>query len=87
MSGPSILDGGLDEAIQAAIGHALTDHIAVVVRRDGCELLIIFPDTLLVELLANGTAITGIHLRRDDGRTVRVYANARVRVRVLGAVV
>jgi hypothetical protein len=38
-----IINGGLDEAITSAAGHALEHHMAVMVLRDGGELLAVSP--------------------------------------------
>jgi hypothetical protein len=45
----------LDEAISAAVDHALIHNMATVISRDGLELLTVIPDVVLLELVANGT--------------------------------
>jgi hypothetical protein len=63
----------LDGAISAAVDHALIHNMATVISRGGLELLTVVPDTVLLELIANGTALNGgTVMHRPDGRSVRV---------------
>ena len=65
----------LDEAIKAAAAHAVEHGTAVVVSRDGQHLASVVPDTLILELIANGTPLStgGEVMRRPDGRSVLVF--------------
>jgi hypothetical protein len=65
---------GLDEAIHSAADHAIKHHTATVLRRDGLVLATVFPDTLLLELVANSTPLVGGTVTlRPDGRSVLVF--------------
>jgi hypothetical protein len=66
--------GELDEAVAWAVDAAIHRGAATVVRRDDAALVVVVADVLVIELIANGTAITGgTVVHRDDGRSVRVY--------------
>jgi hypothetical protein len=66
--------GELDETIALAVDAAIHRGAATVVRRDDGGLVVVIADTLLVELMANGTALEGgTVVHRDDGRAVRIY--------------
>jgi hypothetical protein len=68
-----IVKGTLDDALEAAIDHALLHHIPTVIRRQGRHLVSVIPDTSLIELLANNTPLAGgTILHRPDGRSVLV---------------
>ena len=74
MDAPRGIDGGLDEAVEVAVDHALIHNMATVISRDGLELLTVVPDIVpLLELIANGTSLNGgTVMHRRDGRSVRV---------------
>jgi hypothetical protein len=68
-----IVDGTLDDALEAAIDHALLHHIPTVIRRQSRHLVSVIPDTSLIELLANNTPLAGGTVRYcPDGRSVLV---------------
>ena len=59
-----------------AVNHALAHHEAAVVSRDGELVAVVFPDLLLLELIANGTPLAdGPVILRADGRSARVVSS------------
>jgi hypothetical protein len=71
------VEGTLSEAITAAVGHAVSHHMATIISHDGRELVTVVPDVVLLELVANGTVLTGGMIRhRPDGRSVRRLMSA-----------
>jgi hypothetical protein len=64
----------LDDEVLAAVDRALDDHHAVIVRRVWGDRVVIVPDSMIIELAANGHALTdGTTVGRDDGRAVLVF--------------
>ena len=65
--------GDMDEAIAAAVDHSLSLNMATVISHDGRQLVTVVPDVVQLELVANGTPLSGgAVVHRDDARSVRV---------------
>jgi hypothetical protein len=54
-----VVEGTLSEAIAGAVGHALSHNMTTIISHDGRELVTVVPDIVLLELVANGTVLSG----------------------------
>jgi hypothetical protein len=71
--GSELIIDALGHAVNQAATHAVHNHESVILRRDGEQLLGIVPDTLILELLANGIPVGSADVMYwTDGRRVRV---------------
>jgi hypothetical protein len=62
-----VVEGSLSEAIEAAVDYSLSHNMATVISHDGRELVTVVPDVVQLELVANGTALSGWAVVHRDG--------------------
>jgi hypothetical protein len=69
-----IIEGDSAMAIASAADHAINHNGAALVYRDGHQHYLVISDVKLMELMANGTGLTGgITRYRPDGRSACVF--------------